>query len=413
MGKTLNEDIKCPHCGESIEADVEQKKYKQLYDRYNQCRDAELDRFWKNSTFVWVMMALCYTALGLLISKYCGFDCEKTESNTINESINESMKEKCEVALSVISVFGLILSKIWIWMAQGLKAWYEVYESAIWDIEEKDNILKFDKKYTIENYWSIKRGRCRLFKSKRLSTSKIVILIGRLMGLVWLISLTFALYNYYDCDLIDDKLIENIYQRVSEYKNCVFWLIPALIYGVIHLGLLLIRSSALRSPYEQKIYNYVRNDSTIKKCKEYGYKLPYFEVKNGMLSFIHSNIEQFDKGKRFLSDYYRTESKDNKAEFKISFPQKKVENHYKNEENIQTKEEKEISDYITEFDTTLKINTIRVYDKTISVYFNGSNYKDDMQKITDVFDNLMKKDTKYSKFKVLYSFKESKDEDEN
>ena len=80
-------------------------------------------------------------------------------------------------------------------MAQGLKAWYEVYENAIWDIEEKDNILNFDKKYTIENYWCVKDGRCRLFKSKRYSSSKIVILIGRLMSFVWLISLIVALYN--------------------------------------------------------------------------------------------------------------------------------------------------------------------------------------------------------------------------
>lgn len=403
MENSLNDDIKCPHCGETIKADVEQKKYKQLYDRYNQCRDAELDRFWKNSTFVWVMMALCYTAFGLLLSKYYGFDSKPSESR----DFDDNMKDKFEIAFAIISIFGLLLSTIWIWMAQGLKAWYEVYEGAIWDIEEKDNILKFDKKYTIENYWSVKNGWSP-FKAKRLSPSKIVIFIGILMDIFWFISLSVCLYKYYGCDFIKYEWFKPDF--VTKHNNWSFGIIITIIIGVIYVTSHFIRSSALRDCKEEKIYQYVRNDNKIRKYEEYAYIFPYYEVKNNMVSFIHSNIEQFEKGKRFLSDYYRTESENNKAELKINFPIKKIKQYYNNDNQNQTDAEKEITEYITHIDSSLKLDTIRVYDSTISVYFDGSNYKNDMQKITNVFDKLMKDKTKYSKFKVLYSFKESKDE---
>ncbi|MBR4626010.1 MAG: hypothetical protein IKO56_10805, partial [Alphaproteobacteria bacterium] len=283
MGNTLNEDIKCPHCGETINADVEQKKYKQLYDRYNQCRDAELDRFWKNSTFVWVMMALCYTAFGLLLSKYCGFDCEKTESNSVHKCVDECMKDRYEIALVVISIFGFVLSKIRIWMARGLKAWYEVYEDAIWDMEEKNNVFHYDRKYTIENYWYVKNEGLWLFKSNNYSPSKIVILIGRVMGFIWFVTLCVMLFKYYGCDFIKKDML--VFKWVTEYPNLVFWGMVTLIWIIIHLGLCLIKSSSLRDSEEEIVYHNIRHDNGIKCYKEYyNYDLTYFEVKNKIVS---------------------------------------------------------------------------------------------------------------------------------
>ena len=102
-----------------------------LYKRYNQCRDAELDRFWKNSVFVWVFLALCFAAFGSLFKDHNMPTKAMDIANTSNETYY--------LSLSVISLIACILSWIWVWMARGLKAWYEVYETAIWDIESFKN----------------------------------------------------------------------------------------------------------------------------------------------------------------------------------------------------------------------------------------------------------------------------------
>ena len=69
------EKDKCPLCGQEMdERAIGEKtrieKLKELYCRYNQCRDAELDRFWKNSVFVWTFLLICFSAYGFLLSRY-------------------------------------------------------------------------------------------------------------------------------------------------------------------------------------------------------------------------------------------------------------------------------------------------------------------------------------------------------
>lgn len=98
------------------------KKLKELYTRYNQCRDLELDRFWRNSVFVWCFLLLCFTSFGMLVKDY------NMPTKNVETKITKSDYYSF---LTFISALGLILSNIWVWMAQGLKAWYEVFETAI------------------------------------------------------------------------------------------------------------------------------------------------------------------------------------------------------------------------------------------------------------------------------------------
>ena len=41
-----------------------------LYNIYNQNKNNELDRFWKNSMFVWTFIAICFTAYGTIILNF-------------------------------------------------------------------------------------------------------------------------------------------------------------------------------------------------------------------------------------------------------------------------------------------------------------------------------------------------------
>ena len=123
-----------------------EKKLKELYTRYNKCRDLELDRFWKNSVFVWCFLLLCFTALGKIVFDY------NTQYDL--QLLHKGLKEEDYYLFAlIISIIGLIFSHIWVWMARGLKAWYEVFEMAIWQMETKDNVFDFSPEYTINNFW--------------------------------------------------------------------------------------------------------------------------------------------------------------------------------------------------------------------------------------------------------------------
>ena len=79
----MAEEVTCPNCKASIDDVVNDEKTKQsnlkdLYKRYCDCRDQELDRFWKNSTYVWIFLAVCFGAFGQVILKY--FELEQNTS---------------------------------------------------------------------------------------------------------------------------------------------------------------------------------------------------------------------------------------------------------------------------------------------------------------------------------------------
>lgn len=268
----------------------EEEKLKLLYDRYNKCRDLELDRFWKNSVFVWVFLALCYGAFGKIVMDYLS-----------NEKDPKICKDTCVVILAVISFFGFFMSKIWIWMARGLKAWYEVYETAIWDLESKRNIIGFDPQYTIENYWSVKTNGLRPFNSDRISPSRIVILIGRLMSCSWGIS--FIIWLYKSCNSVLFKT------HLPKMSSC--WTFWGVIIGfgiLIGLCYLFTQSTTLRDSDENEMYWKIRGDMKTKpkqekKQDDSSKKLPYsyFEIKDGEIIFYCSD----EKNKNDIEQYMK------------------------------------------------------------------------------------------------------------
>ena len=239
MGKSITK--------EEQEKKQRQQKLKKLYTRYNQCRDAELDRFWKNSVFVWVFLALCFSGLGVLIfDHYTHYDCQKLHRGLLEDYYY--------LFALLISVFGLVLSNIWVWMARGLKAWYEVYEMAIWRIESQDNVFDYPHNYTIDNFWVIKetKNRCQksVMSSASFSPSKIVILIGRLLTIIWFSVLCTYSYNKFNCEFYFD----------ITKPNGWFFLTIGLTLIVIYLAKFLVQSSTLLTDGEKEVRQLIKKE---------------------------------------------------------------------------------------------------------------------------------------------------------
>lgn len=211
-----------------------------LYKRYNECRDAELDRFWKNSIFVWVFLALCFTALGSLIKDY------NMPTKAMSESKQISQNDYY-LFLNIISGIGFILSWIWVWMARGLKAWYEVYEMAIWNIETYKNEFQYPQDYLINNFWTIKESRNWITSAKPYSPSKIVILIGWLLVIIWGGALLYSIIRF----------------SIPTLKCCysfIVILIGLIIIGIIILFRCFSKSSALRNKDANKLFQNIRQE---------------------------------------------------------------------------------------------------------------------------------------------------------
>lgn len=244
----------------------EQKKLEKQYERYNKCRDQELEKFWKNSTFVWCFLLLCFGAFGKILLDYL----DLLESNK-----DAAKSDRCLILLAVISYCGFFMSRIWTWMARGLKAWYEVYEDAIWDIESAKNVFNFDRKYTIENYWYIKTEGFSFSNSDRISPSRIVVMIGHLLSVVWLFAFGKCLYVYSKCASV---------LGWPQNANGTFWwwFVCGLI--VIFLCYLCLYSTTLRNKEENNIYKLIRCD-----LEHYNVPQMYFEIKKGEVSFWGAN----------------------------------------------------------------------------------------------------------------------------
>ncbi|MBR4326806.1 MAG: hypothetical protein IKP73_14910, partial [Bacteroidales bacterium] len=308
----------------------EEEQNKLMYDRYNKCRDMELDRFWKNSVFVWVFLSLCFGAFGIVLMDYYA-----------QEGASKLDQNKAKIFLSAISFIGFTMSKIWIWMARGLKAWYEVYENAVWDLESKSNVFKFDRQYTIENYWNVKTNGLRPFNSDRISPSRIVILIGRLMALSWSSSLIVWLWNLCGCTWFET------------YKpNWIFWGIILVCSIIIWICYASVKTTTLRDTDEEKIFRKIRtylmndvvapqqaesqsqdtNNTTQKTQARKTLKDIYLSVKDGKIEFFFANKDEKDLFKSVLDNYMEKEF-DTYSDGKFKKIVKKITGLFKKESN--------------------------------------------------------------------------------
>lgn len=271
-------------------------KIEKLYTRYNQCRDLEIDRFWKNSVFVWVFLALCFAAFGAMVKDYY----------MPMRNLERIDDDSYYLFLSIISGIALFLSCVWVWMARGLKAWYEVFEMAIWDLEINKNEIGYPKEYTINNYWTIKDQNSnydKLLSSAPYSSSKIVILIGHFLVLVWLMAFGYSLWSYCDCYLYFDFCLE--------YINWKFIILFVALCCLIIFCRWLVKSTSLRNPKAQEVFVSIKTALARNKISNV-----QFEVTNSKVKFWGE--QKNDVKRKFLKYLKPNIAKNNEIEYPIN-----------------------------------------------------------------------------------------------
>ena len=164
-------------------------KRSKVLERLDQYRAKEIDALWQRSVFLGTFLVLGYTGYGVLIN------------NILFRSSEADLNLPHLVACALACV-NIIFSVLWIAMAKGSKAWYEVYENAIQEME-----LKVDKSYS-EVRKSIRlkfaqKNDC-LFSTKAggYSPSKINIVLGQISLVIWSVVLLVHLIVLYCNDLL-------------------------------------------------------------------------------------------------------------------------------------------------------------------------------------------------------------------
>lgn len=149
---------------------------KELREEFYKCRSFEVLNLWRRSFLLSVFQVLCFTLYGVLASTLLAAGPGAADPLAVNEIA-------CAVAL-----VGMSFAVIWIMMAKGSKAWYEVYERYIFEIErEETDGLKIPERYRLGALCRPWEMNSNLFSKKagRYSPSRLNITIGTVLLTTW------------------------------------------------------------------------------------------------------------------------------------------------------------------------------------------------------------------------------------
>ena len=202
---------------------------KELY----QLRTFEIQNLWQRSIFLVTFIVILLTGYGYLIEKLL-FEYDKWgTANGLRLIITH-------VVCATLSLLGSIFSVIWIMMAKGSKAWYEIHERRIRKIEKE---LQFPHKYRMRPGapWNIDDS---LFSCEpgSYSVSRINIILGQILLFVWRIAcyihiasiIWVTLVSPHDTSDRDSNLIRLLTIIFSITIICAQHYLPSKLKSIVH-----------------------------------------------------------------------------------------------------------------------------------------------------------------------------------
>lgn len=154
---------------------MKNKDYWKLRDSFYQCRNFEINNIWQKSVLLTAFFVIEFSIYAEIIPKL--FD----------ENIIENKQQILHEICSVIAIIGIVFSYIWIMMAKGSKAWFEVYEAAIGSVEREEKI-EIPGKYRmgkIYNYNTKIDNDIFSNAAGSYSPSQLNIIVGRAFLIIW------------------------------------------------------------------------------------------------------------------------------------------------------------------------------------------------------------------------------------
>ena len=197
---------------------------KDLYKELFHCRDFELQHLWQRSVFLAGFMIALFTLYGSFVgdnlNSKLNFDVNKIEQSdkniviTYSANINDNLSNQTTIHYFAffIGCVGIIISQLFIMMIKGSKRWYEQFEQSIYWFYYSDTDLFSDElNKNLEDYLGDKKyphfGDLKNIKKDKInqslfntnagyySVSRINIVLGQLLCLIWIGITGFHLFN--------------------------------------------------------------------------------------------------------------------------------------------------------------------------------------------------------------------------
>ncbi len=213
--------------GQKTQVEISENDFpskERIWDKLYQCRDFELTTLWQKSAFLFGLFVICFSGYGGLVLA------------AINAE-NPSVLWYIYQYMCGVSILGIITSILWIYMMKGSKAWYEVYEKAIYNIEceifqgnAKKYVMGEPAKRMRKEYNSSMLG----IKGGAFSPSKITIVMGWILLTVWSICAVVSLYNLDFFELIAYYWNNNDWGNVGNSLVIIFAIITIIPLIISH-----------------------------------------------------------------------------------------------------------------------------------------------------------------------------------
>ena len=222
----------------------------QLREEAYKIRKFEIQNLWQRSIFLAAFIVILITGYGHLVEKLLS-EYEKWQIS------NQDLLLVAEAICCALAFLGSIFSIIWIMMAKGSKAWYEIHEKRIRKLELE---LNMEDKYRMRpaSPWSLDNT---LFSREpgAYSVSRINILLGQILLVAW--GLTFGIHSISTMYLIFNPQDERT--CFSPIRILITIVITLLFCGLLCLPSRLktwAKSSAIKSPEEEEKTNKEKED---------------------------------------------------------------------------------------------------------------------------------------------------------